>query len=125
MKHDTSSIILNVCLAILACSIWPCLSPDTQIPFLRPAAVFSALPLYLTSFTERSDHDDEESQQMSCVAQKTDFFSVIQQKIWIIKDDSVSHEVRQNCDLSLCLQGGKTDVTTIKQQQGEQKRKAL
>ena len=39
MKHDTSSIILYVCLAISALSIWPLLSPDTQIPFLRPEAV--------------------------------------------------------------------------------------
>lgn len=40
MKHDTSSIILYMCLAISARSIWPLLSPDTQIPFLRPGAVF-------------------------------------------------------------------------------------
>lgn len=42
MKHDTSSIILYMCLAISARSIWPLLSPDTQIPFLRPGAVFVA-----------------------------------------------------------------------------------
>lgn len=40
MKHDTSSIILYVCLAIYARSIWPLFSPDTQIPFLGPGAVF-------------------------------------------------------------------------------------
>ena len=40
MKHDTSSIILYMRLAISARSIWPLLSPDTQIPFLRPGAVF-------------------------------------------------------------------------------------
>lgn len=39
MKHDTSSIILYMCLAISAGSIWPLLSPDTQIPFPRPGAV--------------------------------------------------------------------------------------
>lgn len=42
MKHDMSSIILYMCLAISACSIWPLLSPDTRIPFLRPGAVFVA-----------------------------------------------------------------------------------
>lgn len=40
MKHDISSIILYVCLAISARSIWPLFSPDTQIPFLGPGAVF-------------------------------------------------------------------------------------
>lgn len=75
MKHDTSSIILYMCLAISARSIWPPLSPDTRIPFLRPGAFFFSLPLLLlllllrgnrfnirSSSSEEWGDDDEQSQ---------------------------------------------------------------
>lgn len=73
MKHDTSSIILYMCLAISARSIWPLLSPDTRIPFLRPGAFFFFfLPLLLlllrgnryirSSSSEEWGDDDEQSQ---------------------------------------------------------------
>lgn len=47
MKLDTSSIILYVRVASPGSSIWPLLSPDTQIPFLRPGAVFVATAPWL------------------------------------------------------------------------------
>lgn len=59
MKHDTSSIILYMRRAISACSIWPPLSPDTQIPFLRPGAVFFCFcgNHYSSSSEERGDDE--------------------------------------------------------------------
>lgn len=40
-------------LAILARSIWSCLSPDTQIPFPRPATVFFYKSHYISLLSQR------------------------------------------------------------------------